>query len=880
MDVGLDDAFDAFDAFEYTETQLQAIDALERDYFTSSSAGTLSSAETNGPAATPRNTHSLEAPLVLGSPRQSAAVMSVEPTTASSTVRLDDSVARHYFEHDRFVFQNPPVAMPAVTPLVTSESEEPTTKRSRGRPKGSRNKKTLARLASEAADEGSFNDEEPPKVKRPRGRPPGTGAKQLTKKRETTSGGGQGRVGRPRKPKPTFGVRKLSGYSLNKGLVREIYIFIGFRAHIVRFIQRVAALPTFGPSYHQTVVTDTNDAPETHPGPRSAPAEVELPRSSPTALDPGHGATPSSATHPPATPPEIPASLAPETDPDQIIQDIMDSDSEDDEAQLMEDGLGEDEGDDDEDEEDVDKDNDGKGHRRPGIRPLAPLPPWLKDVFDACVEESSQRGPDREPPLYRDHKTFWFPRPANFFLLRDSIASPQQLYDYDIFLWDPMALTPDARLTFRSGMSLSALALMRSCFQHGMGAKQFSNALRVQHLQNYDRIHLQYLHTLAASPLLSHSQFNHTKFKPFLPFDDRSPDGFHGFIPSAQWLRDVYDQFIEEHADQFNQHTAMLTAKICGVDHSFKLTKHVAKVDGIQIFTGLLTLTNEMGQIRICNLVATKSHSQFVLALQQMRQSLEIYGHDQPSVIYTDSMNDKDFLEQCFPSLQQDVVPVEKFANLLPLQIPETFSISIKNTVTAINDAMRTILEHLPDDDGVDTIIIGLDAEWNVEVSQRGYVTGRGQTAILQVAHGTHIYILQIGHMLAGRELPLLLKQVLANPKILKVGCSVTADLKYLQEACQSSMPFVGGVNLGMFAKERFYVKSARIGLAELCATVLGKWLNKDVPERISTAWENDELTPAQVQYAALDAHASLEIYTTLASIPMPTPLPHCKGDP
>ncbi|KAF8057819.1 hypothetical protein FPV67DRAFT_1394478, partial [Lyophyllum atratum] len=302
--------------------------------------------------------------------------------------------------------------------------------------------------------------------------------------------------------------------------------------------------------------------------------------------------------------------------------------------------------------------------------------------------------------------------------------------------------------------------------------------------------------------------------------------GFHGFVPSAQWLRDIYDQFIEEHRDQFNQHTAMLTAKICAIDHSFKLTKHVAKVNGVQIFTALLTVTNEKGEIRVCNLVATKSHSQFVLALQRMRHSLDLYGHDQPLIFYTDTMNDKNFLEKCFPSLQRDLIPIEKHSHLPPLRIPDTFNVSVKNSSIAIDDAMRTILELLPDDDSSTELVIGLDAEWNVELSDRGYVMGRGQTAILQVAHGSNIYILQIGRMLAGHELPLLLKQVLANPKIRKVGCAVTADLKYLQEASRASVPF------------------------------------------------DDELSSAQVQYAALDVYASLEIYNVLAQMPLPTPLP------
>jgi hypothetical protein len=304
---------------------------------------------------------------------------------------------------------------------------------------------------------------------------------------------------------------------------------------------------------------------------------------------------------------------------------------------LMGDGLGEDDVYGDDDHEELDPHASQAGERRP-------LPHWLKDGFDAKVNESarSHRGPDALPPLYRDHQTFWFPRPSTFFLLRNSV-SPQDLYNPRFFLWDPAALCPDgipcptchivlkphghiprprrcvdvsgsfwmigyryrcsncihsrsgkhtvtfrswdprilavlprslacefpARLSHRSALSNSALQLMRVCLQNGMGAKQFSDALRVQHTEQYDRLHLQYLNWLAEQR--SAHNWAGMQYKAFLQYQDRSPGGFAGFAPSAQWLRDVYDAFIEEHRDEFEQHTAMLSADICAIDHSHKV---------------------------------------------------------------------------------------------------------------------------------------------------------------------------------------------------------------------------------------------------------------------------------------------------------------------
>lgn len=107
----------------------------------------------------------------------------------------------------------------------------------------------------------------------------------------------------------------------------------------------------------------------------------------------------------------------------------------------------------------------------------------------------------------------------------------------------------------------------------------------------------------------------------------------------------------------------------------------------------------------------------------------------------------------------------------------------------------------------------------------------------------------------------------------MKVGQCVTADLKYLQQVYGSASPFLGGIDLGKFAKDQLAVKSARIGLADLCAEVLGKRLNKNFSEHVGTSWEADILTDEQLQYATLDVYASIHIYDTLSAIPLPAPL-------
>jgi len=127
--------------------------------------------------------------------------------------------------------------------------------------------------------------------------------------------------------------------------------------------------------------------------------------------------------------------------------------------------------------------------------------------------------------------------------------------------------------------------------------------------------------------------------------------------------------------------------------------------------------------------------------------------------------------------------------------------------------------------------------------------------------------------MLAAGEIPHQLQVLLSDPRIKKVGRLVSADLKYLQSACQSPTSFVGALDLAKYAKDRRVTPNATCSLEDLCAKVLGKHLNKNVSECVSQAWENEVSTPDQLSYAATDAYAALLLYQTLSLIQVPQSL-------
>lgn len=108
----------------------------------------------------------------------------------------------------------------------------------------------------------------------------------------------------------------------------------------------------------------------------------------------------------------------------------------------------------------------------------------------------------------------------------------------------------------------------------------------------------------------------------------------------------------------------------------------------------------------------------------------------------------------------------------------------------------------------------------------------------------------------------------------MKAGRLIGADLAHLQNACGSPTPFAGSLDLAKYAKDRRVIPNAQCSLSDLCALVLGKRLNKNVPERISQAWEDRTLTRDQQNYAARDAYVALILYETLSKLDTPHPLP------
>lgn len=144
--------------------------------------------------------------------------------------------------------------------------------------------------------------------------------------------------------------------------------------------------------------------------------------------------------------------------------------------------------------------------------------------------------------------------------------------------------------------------------------------------------------------------------------------------------------------------------------------------------------------------------------------------------------------------------------------------------------------------------ILGFDTE-----TKPSFKKGKQyKVALLQLATEECAYLFRLNKI----GLPDELKKILEDEKILKIGLSIKDDFVALNRL--KKIEFSAFVELQNLA-QKFSIKNR--GLRGIYGVLFGKKISK--AQRLSN-WEAETLSNAQKEYAALDAWASLRIYTHL----------------
>lgn len=140
---------------------------------------------------------------------------------------------------------------------------------------------------------------------------------------------------------------------------------------------------------------------------------------------------------------------------------------------------------------------------------------------------------------------------------------------------------------------------------------------------------------------------------------------------------------------------------------------------------------------------------------------------------------------------------------------------------------------------------VGFDTE-----TKPSFVKGvKNKVALLQLSTPQVCYLIRVNKL----GIPPILSEFLAAAKPLKIGLSLHDDYRMLLRSCKFKP--LGFVDLQKIIKK---VGIEELGLQKMYAILFGKKISK--AQRL-TNWEATSLTPAQQEYAAIDAWACVDIY-------------------
>jgi ribonuclease D len=129
--------------------------------------------------------------------------------------------------------------------------------------------------------------------------------------------------------------------------------------------------------------------------------------------------------------------------------------------------------------------------------------------------------------------------------------------------------------------------------------------------------------------------------------------------------------------------------------------------------------------------------------------------------------------------------------------------------------------------------------------------------SLVQFATASAVYLLQVQL----QDLSDAVRQILSSEKIIKVGVSVSDDMRNLRKLFQFDERSV--VDLGKVAK-RHGMKQT--GVRNLAGIFLGTRIPKGAK---TTNWAASRLSPQQIAYAATDAWACRELYLCFKKLKM-----------
>jgi len=429
-----------------------------------------------------------------------------------------------------------------------------------------------------------------------------------------------------------------------------------------------------------------------------------------------------------------------------------------------------------------------------------------------------------------------------------------------------------AFLTKRAGVDLSIIDLMRPLVNKSIRPEAFSELLLELHTKEWTRRYIKYERDVARKDRLAPG---FAKTAPLFS-DFSNKDFYDGKVPTPKYIKHVYNLYHDTISEHLAKEVKKRPTEMLYWDVSYKTAKRVNLHNGEQIFKGLVTGMNELGEVRIQFHIHTDSHDQMTGALEAFKATNNVLGMEDPKYFVTDNPKaDAAFITAVFDSLQQQQQQLNTqrtdTAHVPLLDNYSDANVKVLSTAQEVNFAITSMC------DVARGKVIGLDAEWSVVMNRHGHVTETGKIALIQISYidGDDKITTLLVRTNKMAKLPHMLESLLTGETFKMVGVNVSADIikigrdfdinRIKQNKQQKDRSNV--INLGPFACARDVVQSGSVSLQHLCELVLKERLDKATNIRLSS-WDQCRLTDDQVRYAALDAIVSLKIFLKLNDMP------------
>ena len=314
-----------------------------------------------------------------------------------------------------------------------------------------------------------------------------------------------------------------------------------------------------------------------------------------------------------------------------------------------------------------------------------------------------------------------------------------------------------------------------------------------------------------------------------------------------------------------------------------------------KLFRALFTLVNEYGEILIHTLTNSTGHEEMVGALQKLKDVYDELGKPYPKVLASDKCcDDRSVAIQVFGEervAKPAQVPWRARADSRQLRLGQDVHTALitdhRQAATHI-EALYAAAGIMPDKMTTAglappvALMLGLDTEHKAAIFSNGFYRQLGDSeaskvGLLQLAYRVpdDKFVVLLFHLARIRDssgsmfcVPQSLKNLLADPRILKVGRAIKGDVTRLMKDYPDVV--VSQVrDIGETAFTRGISKTRTPALDDLVGELFNGQLNKDPAIRCrdwNLPLENDAVAR---EYAALDAYYSLRCEERMTELPI-----------